>query len=164
MNWFKRIFCSQEEFVGHIETPRYRKDPFPLEIVKKDVSEPVLSFIKCVKNNPKRFEVNRYNSHASSMAMGSYNIRPYDFYAFTVWDKEINRGWFIKGQFFYAPGGDLSKKFEEATFLTDTEKSWLISGIQSIYSARRDTYNEIIKSRKERNKLAQRNSLKEIYK
>lgn len=146
--WIKNYFSVKEEQ--------------PL-IIRLDISEPVISFMKCVENNPKRFEVNQYYTHSQNISLSGY-IRPYQFEAFTIWDKEINRGWSIKGQFFYNPEEELNKKYEDAGFLTNTEKSWLISEIRQVYNARVERYNQIINTRKQRRIRDERNRLKEIYK
>ena len=62
MNWFKRIFCSQEGFNVHanglpdvsVSTPMPKVKPPKAD---KNISEPIISFVKCVQENPKRFKV-----------------------------------------------------------------------------------------------------------
>lgn len=62
MNWLKRIFCSQEEFNSEINDLPEVTCSVAMPKVKPcknetDISEPVISFIECVRKNPKRFSV-----------------------------------------------------------------------------------------------------------
>lgn len=59
MNWLKRIFCSQEEFVAHIADPVARKDTFEVQEPKKNknISEPVYAIIKNMIKYPSRWKV-----------------------------------------------------------------------------------------------------------
>lgn len=69
--WIKNYFSVKEE------------QPIII-IIRLDVSEPVISFIKCVENNPKRFEVNQYYTYSQNISLSGHNIRPYQFQAFTI--------------------------------------------------------------------------------
>ena len=59
MNWLKRIFCNQEEFVAHIADPVSRKDTFEVQEPKKNknISEPVYATIKNMIKYPSRWKV-----------------------------------------------------------------------------------------------------------
>lgn len=155
MNWFKRIFYSQEEFVAHIEDPVARKDRFQVKTprVEKDISEPVLSFIKCVRENPKRFCL----------------IYNYEFkldYYFSLQDKNTKEGWTLsKGNIQYVCASSWCLTHTtNPEWLTEDEKEYLITSIKTIFHDRRDRKQKLQDIRKQRRIRDERNRLKEIYK
>lgn len=173
MNWFKRIFCSQEEFNAHVDINGLPSvdNILPMPKVKpckpeKDISEPVLSFVECVRNNPKRFDVEEHQGgyfHYSTGHGGEYKL-------YKLWDKSIKKGWKIKGARYvdygpwvveYVPG---ARYFSDTFFLTEDEKKYIIKEVKEIMEYRKERKTTLDKIRTERRIRDERNRLKEIYK
>lgn len=177
MNWFKRIFCSQED-VNEVDG---YADPWGLPLVtnippmpkvkppkaEKDISEPVLAFVKCVRENPKRFEV---ESDISMWFSVSY-VEPKEYTAYRLWDKVTDEGWYLRGRhhyspyFFYTtPGQNASRFYKDPSFLTVDEKEYVLKEVSSIMEYRIERKNKLEEIRKDRRIRDERNRLKEIYK
>lgn len=104
----------------------------------KDISEPVLSFVECVRQNPKRFQINVV-------------IEDPFCYLYSCFDKE-------KGIIHWMA----SYKNKEC-FLTIDEKIYIRSELTKIYKSgpeRKERYIKLKKMRKDRD---ERNRLKKIY-
>jgi hypothetical protein len=62
MNWFKKLFGIVDRSSQEYDGLPLVKNVVPMPEVKlpradKDISEPIISFVKCVQENPKRFKV-----------------------------------------------------------------------------------------------------------
>ena len=170
MNWLKRIFCSKEEFVAHIADPVARKDSFQVKTprVEKDISEPVVSFIKCVRDNPKRFVVKSDHEYFGLKFSNSLVIRSTEpeIYHFCLQDKVTKESLTLYKDIvlsFY-PDFKESKHTYNPEWLTEDEKEYLITSIKTIFHDRRDRKEKLQDIRKQRRIRDERNRLKEIYK
>lgn len=126
-----------------------------------DISEPVISFVECVRKNPKRFDVakdTRWSYHCTT-----------DNNCYKIWDKFLAKGWYVRednwvgnAYFIMSYGG--RKCHTEAFFLTSDEKEYLIKEISSIMNYRVDRKAKLDKIRTDRRIRDTRNKLKELYK
>src|SRR5215217_2348197 len=82
MNWFKRIFCSQDEFNGHVDQwglPSV-ENIVPMPKVKahkadKDISEPVYAIVKNMLDHPQRWKVKIKTTFSTHSSTTSYMIK-----------------------------------------------------------------------------------------
>lgn len=167
MNWFKRIFYSQEEFNAHVDINGLPPvdNILPMPEVKpckpeKDISEPVLSFVECVRNNPKRFDVEEYQGRYSYYSTGDDDQHK----AYKLWDKSIKKGWIIKGARYVDYHIWVVEYFSDTFFLTEDEKKYIIKEVKEIMEYRKERKTTLDKIRKQRRIRDERNRLKEIYK
>ena len=126
-----------------------------------DISEPVISFVECVRKNTKRFDVAVDTSW-------SYP-RTSDNNCYKIWDKLLAKGWYIRednwlGNVYFIISYDGSKCHTEAFFLTSDEKEYLTKEISSIMNYRVDRKAKLDKIRADRRIRDTRNKLKELYK
>jgi len=148
MNWFKSLFTSSaqthEEALPPISLYNYAPRP-------KDISEPVYSFVECVRNNPKRFIVEcRENS--------GVNIE--DFYqTFSVEDKNTQEQWSTM-----MAGFSALSVMSKPDFLTYDEVVYVVAELKAIYQGRDAKKRSILKNRANRAYDKERKRLMEIYK
>lgn len=111
-DWWKSLFCGSGE-TDELGFPvMKREDIPPIPEVKpckpeKDISEPVLSFIKLYKENPKRFKVKREVSCTNATIFYKYSLldtvnkklftasKRHYYMSLTVkgWELGVNTGW-----------------------------------------------------------------------
>lgn len=175
MNWLKRIFCSQDEYDVHVNglPPVSVSVDIPMPKVKpckpeKDISEPVLSFVKCVRENPKRFVVKSDYEYFGLKFSNNLAIRSTEpeTYHFCLQDKVTKESWTLCKDIvlsFY-PGSKEIKHTYNPEWLTEDEKEYLITSIKTIFHDRRDRKEKLQEIRKQRRIRDERNRLKEIYK
>lgn len=135
----------------------------------EDISEPVISFLKTVGENPKRFIVAEdYSWYTVSCASEIPNYK-----AYKIWDKKLDKGWYVRGSkysissYFVSHStieGFYPSYYEHAFFLTGDEKEYLIKEISSIMNYRIDRKAKLDKIREDRRIRNTRNKLKELYK
>ena len=173
MNLFKRIFCRQDEYNVHVNGLPPVSVDIPMPKVKpckpeKDISEPVLSFINCVRENPKRFVVRsdyEYFGLKFSNNLAIRSTKP-EMYTFCLEDKFTEERWTLcegVALSFY-PGFKENKHTYNPEWLTEDEKEYLITSIKTIFHDRRDRKQKLQDIRKQRRIRDERNRLKEIYK
>lgn len=74
-NWIRKYFMQEEV------SAKEESIPVVVEPVKKDISEPIISFVETVKNNRKRFKVSRslpstvFNIRGNSEIITNYSIK-----------------------------------------------------------------------------------------
>lgn len=171
MNWFKQLFGIGDKMETDINGLPIVRNLVPMPKVKlckpeKDISEPVLSFVECVRSNPKRFEV---ESDISTWFYTSY-AEPRECAAYKLWDKSTKEGWYLRGKhhyspnFFYTTNWNTSRIYKDPSFLTLDEKEYILKEVSSIMEYRIERKNKLEEIRKDRRIRNERNRLKEIYK
>lgn len=175
MNWFKRIFCSQDEFNGHVDQwglPSV-ENIVPMPKVKppkvdRDISEPVLSFVKCVRENPKRFVVKSDYEYFGFRVTNNLVIRSTDpeRYHFCLEDKVTKESWTLCKEVLlsFYDGFKETNHTYNPEWLTEDEKEYLITSVKTIFHDRRDRKEKLEYIRKQRRIRDERNRLKGIYK
>jgi hypothetical protein len=173
MNWFKRIFCGQEEFGGYVDQwglPSV-KNLVPIPKVKppkpdKDISEPVLSFVKCVQENPKRFKVTYdfeyYGCEVNNGVVG-ISKKPTT-YNYSLVDVMTGESWSLTKEMLFTSCRQERKHTYNPEWLTADETEYLIDSVKTIFQSRKDRKAKLQQIRKERRIRDERNRLKEIYK
>lgn len=134
----------------------------------EDISEPVISFVECVRKDPKRFSVDSDCGNYCVQVLT--DIEHYK--AYKIWDKKLKAGWYVKGSRYLMSNSMFVYKFtkngpefyEHAFFLTTDEKEYLIKEISSIMNYRVDRKAKLDKIRADRRIRDTRNKLKELYK
>lgn len=172
INWFKRIFCSQDDikWVDPCGFP-YVGNTVPMPKVKppkadKNISEPVLSFVECVKKDRKRFIL---DSNTSFNRNYTSIYRAHSNKAYRVYDKKTKQGWILIGETF-SYSGSLGWYYEEEDlyfqtpeFLTRDEELYLIKELTFVVDQWKQRKNSYYKQRHNRRIRDERNRLKEIY-
>lgn len=173
INWFEKLFGNGDNIPCDEHGLPYEKDIIPMPKVKpckpeKDISEPVLSFIKCVRENPKRFVVKSDYEYFGLKISNSLVIRSTEpeRYHFCLEDKVTKESWTLCKDIvlsFYS-GFKESKHTYNPEWLTEDEKEYLITSIKTIFHHRRNRKEKLQDIRKQRRIRDERNRLKEIYK
>lgn len=157
----------EESLFGASSSEEYH--PEHLVVKLPDISEPVISFLKTVRENPKRFRVGEHTGNYAIQVLT--NIQYYKSYK--IWDKDLSIGWYVKGSrwtgstMFLLEYDSQQKAFcdyQHAFFLTSDEKEYLIQEISSIMNYRVDRKAKLDKIRADRRIRDTRNKLKELYK
>lgn len=171
IHWIKGLFTVGVEVdnAPFFEDPATWKDPYEATTrSSKNISEPVLSFIKCVRENPKRFVVKSDYEYFGLKISNSLVIRSTEpeRYHFCLEDKVTKESWTLCKDIvlsFYS-GFKESKHTYNPEWLTEDEKEYLITSIKTIFHDRRDRKQKLQEIRKQRRNRDERNRLKEIYK
>ena len=117
-----------------------------------NISEPVISFLKCFKDNPKRFKVS-CGLYTVEMSM---NITQ----TYFITDKENG----IKYKYSACPLRDERNDCIDARkLLSHQEITHVISVFEAEFKDRQERYNQILKQRKQRERVKLRNRLTKIY-
>lgn len=127
-------------------------------IIPEGVSEPVISFVKCFQENPKRFKLLR-NSMGGLISSdgGSGNI----YVLYILLDKKEN----IIYRYACNTQEDNNKDYIDVLRLINTnEGSFLISELSKVFKYREKRYQELLTQRKERSQKRLREKLTNIYK
>lgn len=157
----------KESLFGGRSSEEYH--PEHLVVKLTDISEPVISFLKAVRENPKRFVVGEDCSYYIVSDIRQIS----DYKAYRIWDKKLGKGWYVRGSrwlvdsYFVFPNtkGELYfHNYEHAFFLTPDEKEYLIKEISSIMNYRIERKAKLDKIRADRRIRDTRNKLKELYK
>lgn len=173
MNWFKRIFCGQEEFNVHANGLPPVSISIPMPKVKppkadKNISEPVLSFVKCVQENPKRFVVTFDFEYYGYSFVENHMIKDDKpkTYHYSLLDTKTKESWSLfDGSFTACYSKVIDRKHtHNPEWLTEDEKEYLIVSIKALFHNRKDRKTKLEQIRKERRIRNERNRLKEIYK
>lgn len=176
MNWFKKLFgVGDKEELDYNGLPKVSCD-IPMPKVRppkagKDISEPIISFVKCVQENPKRFKV-VYDYEYNDMGFSYNTSQPIvkeiaDHYYFIFKDLQTKESWSLYGGF-RAPVLTRVNDYEgkhtsNPEWLTQDERVYLINSIKTIFESREGRKERVVELRKERRVRAERNRLKEIY-
>lgn len=151
MNWFKKLFAASphECLLPPIAPQIYV--PMPKVKQNKDISEPVYSFIECVRNNPKRFV------ESSDYSKIDINIKNY-----RIKDNQTKESWEISIYRTYSE--EFSYVMDKPSFISNNEAMYLVEQIRSIYQNKLKRKNYVLQKRKERLTKKERQRLMEIYK
>lgn len=123
------------------------KSTEPLSNKVKDISEPVISFLKVFENNPKRFKI-------VGVSVDSWNSATYNFIdTFNSESWHFTRRWFCTGGYTYSL----------PSFLTKAEKSLIVERLESYYSGRKKRLTELKELRRQRALNKERDRLTKIY-
>jgi hypothetical protein len=172
-NWIKNLFWK-EAIVTDINGLPSGNDIIPMPEVKptrpeKNISEPVLSFVDCVRDNPQRFSVQRDFIYTITPVTLRLSHQFEDYRCYRIKDKHLNLGWFIAGRAYSNPSFYMQMtkngifQFQPALFLTNDEKFFIVKELTKIFQDRQDRKDRLDKLRKERHVRDERNRLKEIY-
>lgn len=112
---------------------------------KKDISEPVFSFVKIVKENPKRFKLK-----LDRLRVCYFGIHRWDFK-----DVISRKSWY------FSTHRDIPMTFPE--FLTEDEKIFLLEELRPVFIKKAERYSELKEQRKQRRTNKERQKLIEIY-
>lgn len=126
--------CSPKNYIKKLES----------ELPKKDISEPVISFIKTVKDNPRRFKIVGLNRQEL------IDRHSGERFAFITRHELVN--------------GSLREVYEPTQgYLTDDEKEILSEEISEVFYIKRVKLRRLIRERANRIHQKERDRLKEIY-
>lgn len=119
----------------------------------KNISEPVISFLKVFESNPRRFKVFMQPTTAGEAH--------YCFQAYKLSDKVTGENWrFLVRPAFYGYNG----RYEELpAYLTEDEKALIIDKIISYFNVRKEKLEKLNKVREQRKLNKERDRLKTIY-
>lgn len=152
MSWFSKLFGLTEKI--HKSDNDVQEGDYilvsPIKLVteqdKKDIGEPVISFVKCVINNHTRFNFR---------GIGSVGQRK----SITVTDKKTGEKWYITIDY---RTSDMMH-CEALNWLTSDEKLYLVRNISHFMSDRCTRLQKIKSQRKQRKTKNERQRLMEIY-
>lgn len=163
INWIKGIFCNKEE------VPAYEPEPKQWR-VGKNISEPIISFVKCVQENPKRFKVTyEYDyTHLRLVCMDNPVVSELpESYYYTFKDLQTSESWTLySGAWVPVFVTRLDHEGEHTVnpeWLTQDERVYLITSIKTIFSNRKGRKERVAQLRKERRIRDERNRLKGVY-
>lgn len=171
MNWFKQLFGIGDKMETDIHGLPFVTNIVPMPKVKPckadiDISEPVISFVECVRNNPKRFEVNEFTG--DYFYYTNQILDPEDYKSYTLWDKVTKEGWSVQGSRYIGPIlvylSHTDRCYSNPSFLTTDERVYIIKEIKDIMEYRKVRKIKLDQIRKDRRIRDERNRLKEIYK
>lgn len=136
---------------------------------EKDISEPVLSFVKCVLKNPKRFKVIydfEHYEYVVNKGLMEKDKKPTT-YVYSLTDMKTGESWVItkdRSYFSCYPVELEATHTINPEWLTEDEREYLIESIKVIFHNRKDRKLKLEQIRKERRIRDERNRLKDIYK
>lgn len=116
----------------------------------KGVSEPVISFVKCFLNKPKRFEI-------KPIHFNLYSVR------YNLIDLSTKESWKFSIATWKYDGYPASLRFYPE-FLSSQEANYIYEAIEGYYSERRERLNKLKKIRSDRLKNKIRDRLTSVYK
>lgn len=160
IGWIKSLFKEDQlsKDIGKVLEVKQAKG--------KNISEPVLSFVKCVQENPKRFLAE------SSESIHYYlsGVNPEDSRGYKIYDKVAKKGWYLLGKYFSNPWfvhgypGEGGPFYNDPFFLTEDEKAYILKEVKLVMEHRGERKVRLNQIRKERRIRDERSRLKEIYK
>ena len=125
-------------------------------IIPEGVSEPVISFVKCFKENPKRFEI-REVSPLVMQVKDNVLGRTYKcaLYSYTEHACNATHSYLVAKQ--------LCLKGDKVLEFTHEEGRFLVNSLRNVISSRQTRYNHLLTQRKERSQKRLREKLTNIY-
>lgn len=142
-NWLKKFLTRDKDLQEGdiILTP-------VVNVRKRDIGEPVLSFVQCVKENPKRFSFERIDTVRMSFRQ-----------TYMVKDEKTGEEWRV------ATDHRMSRKLscKELQWLTDDEAHYLVTELCNFYTKRSHRMAEIRNIRLERTQITERKRLMGVY-
>lgn len=158
--WWNNLFGAG---YGRLVEKQAEMDAYDVEVKPeqavvevKDISEPVVSFIECMKENPKRF---KYKKEMSLSIVGNTVYH-------TLCDFATKQEWTLYVQYYsYMQSVSHPHKtcFGWPEFLTEDEKEYLYDKISGILNERHDRKLTLKKQRKERDANKERQRLMTVY-
>lgn len=179
MNWFKRIFCSQDDFNGHVDQwglPSV-ENIAPMPKVKppkadKDISEPVLAMLNAWKDSPKMFKLNLdkevYHLWNESRSYGNptAQLKVFDtqrkeafYFSVSLGSESYSDGYqsvfymfgFAQHKIYPVLGSNVTSK---PSWMTQDELDLIIKTVKPYYLKRVERYRDIVESRMDRSRKA----------
>ena len=131
------------------------------EKIQPEISEPVLSFVNCVKNNPKRFVLN-YEEPTEDCIVGDDGCKAVDnhWWSETRIFKDLLTGEQWQYRISYSTKGNSIYGCE---FLTSDEKKYILKELGDFSGKRRSRFVELRNIRRQRKSMKERERLKGIY-
>lgn len=144
MKWLKALFQNSDKDLQEgdiILTP-------VVNVRKRDIGEPVISFVECVKSNPKRFSFERID-----------NVRMSCRRKYMITDKQTGEEWRVTTDY------RMNRKLvcKELQWLTDDEANYLDTEIYDFFNKRCQRFIEIRNIRFERTQITERKRLMGVY-
>ena len=130
--------------------------PGDVTCVNSNISEPVLSFVECVRKDTKRFVVDMLEEKPKEEMKYYEN----DFWYYEIMDKHTKDYWVIGGRHFM-PNFSFNPKSTD--WMTKEEQQYAIKQIVEIYKARKWRKEKLESIRKDRRNRTERNRLKRVY-
>jgi hypothetical protein len=135
--WLKEIFTKD------VVAP----PPEP-EVVTKDIGEPVISFVQCVKDNPKRFKLHAFDEIINNNTC--FKLKD------SLYGQEFS---FCLYYYNSIPCiCDIS-----VSFLTSDERTYLCDNLRTVFADKYDKRNKLLRIRADRSKEKEREAMKKIY-
>ena len=118
--------------------------------VINDIGEPVLSFVRCFKDNPKRFRVDAYHEHMK-IASGGHRLAQ-------LTDKKLNKVYTLGTTNIVSSG-----LVDMTGVLTEKEICYIVDTMLDYYTKRARRLSSIKQSRVKRDNSRLRKQLTEVY-
>lgn len=158
-NFLKNLFANPyDKAAEELSAEIKRLEP---EMVEPDISEPVLSFVNCVKQNPKRFVLD-YKEPTEQCVEGDDGCKA----VVILWRsethifKDLLTGEEWKYRISYSARGNSIYGCE---FLTNDEKKHILKELGDFYRERLSRLAEIRRIRMDRKNVTERERLKGVY-
>lgn len=146
MNWIRKIFTSNTcSDTYEVKVPLVKK---PEADRLEDISEPVISFVKCFKENPSRFKIKREN----------YDLT---FPEFSLTDKITKEIW--KFNMYIRWYTEVCPILRYPDFLTNQEVNYIYDQLKDVIRKIQEKLNSLRATRAQRKHKAERERLTTIY-
>lgn len=139
--WITKLLNPQHEKASENDVEQTSRKP--------DISEPVISFVQCVKDNPRRFKVSRWidNRHPKISSI-----------VVSIQDKQTTEKWELREVDFITTS--IRRYVGYPDFLTDDEIMYLEKEIVPLFEQR---YRALRNIRNQRKAQKERERLKSVY-
>lgn len=155
MKFLKNLFANPyEKTADEMSEEIKRLEP---EKIEPDISEPVLSFVNCVKQNHRRFILD-YREPVEVEESAERTIVWYSSKTSVFKDRFTGEQWTYRA--IYDTMGSIIYGCE---FLTEDEKEYILKELVSFYRERWSRLAEIRRIRRQRKSIKERDRLKGIY-
>lgn len=156
MNWFKRIFCSQEDFNVYANGLPHVSVEIPMPKVKptkgNDISEPVHVIVKNMLEHPQRWKVEVETTYSSRRDM----VKQYK-----VKDSKTNEVFKAHYRYWYRYSSGISDSLvTDVSWLTEDETKLIYDTLGEVYKIKRQRLLRLVKYKESQERLR----LLEIYK
>lgn len=138
-----------------LEVEALLKEVEDSKLLPKDISEPVISFVECVRNNPRRFKLTEAESQQTTQWHQYTRLRVY-----TLKDKFSGEVFTAFRETDYRYG---EANWEFPTFVTKDGGDFLAEQLPIIFSGKLKNLVRLKTLRKERKVRVERDRLKSIY-
>lgn len=156
MNWFKRIFCSQEDFNVHANGLPKVGVEIPMPEVKSpkgsDISEPVHAIVNNMLEHPQRWKVEVETTYSSRREMEKQ---------YKVKDSKTNEVFEAYHTYHYGYSSGISDSLvTDVSWLTEDETKLIYDTLGEVYKIKRQRLLRLVKYKESQERLR----LLEIYK